>query len=52
MEIQVDSADLAVDSAAGSSGGSPVAYYIALAGTAAAVAVASGAWYARRRWVR
>jgi hypothetical protein len=52
MEIQVGGADLAVDSAAGSSGGSPVAYYIALAGAAAAIAVVGAAWYARRRWLR
>jgi hypothetical protein len=54
VEIQVDSADLAVDSAADSSGSSSLDYYGALAGAAAAgaIALAAGALYARRRSLR
>ena len=53
VEIQVSGSGSAVDSAAGSSGGSAVPNYIALAGLAAmaVVALTAGAWYARRRWL-
>lgn len=53
VEMQVGGSASAVDSAADSSGGLPATNYIALAGAAAAgaLALAAGAWYARRRWL-
>lgn len=53
VEIQASGSGSAVDAAADSSGGSSVGYYGALAGAAAAGAIAltAGALYARRHWL-
>ena len=54
VEIQVGGSGPALNSAAGSSGGPLASYYGALSAAlaAGAMAVAAGALYARRRWVR
>jgi uncharacterized protein YbdZ (MbtH family) len=54
VDIRVDGSGSALNSAAGSSGGSVASYYGALSAAlaAGAMAVAAGALYARRRWVR
>jgi hypothetical protein len=54
VEMQVHGSAAGVDSAAGSSGGSAARSYLGLAGAVAlgVIAVAAGAWYTRRRWVR
>ena len=54
VEVQVSGSGPSLYSAADSSGGSSLHYYIALTGAAAAgvVALTAGAWYARRRWLR
>jgi hypothetical protein len=52
VEMRVGGSGSAVDSAAGSSGGSAAPPYVALAGAAGALALTAGAWYARRRFSR
>jgi len=53
VEIEANTSGFAIDSAADSSGGSAAPNYVVLAGAAAgAIAVAAGALYARRRWLR